>query len=121
MVTGRFQTHADSSGRVLYALYGVVEHSGGMHGGHYTAFVKVKTKLDEYYGKVSSLDDLVNLISDTWGADRDQTSRARPVSSGEGQWYYVSDTHVSSVPVAKVLRSQAYMLFYERLVLESVR
>jgi len=27
--------------QVLYALYGVVEHSGTLHGGHYVAYVKV--------------------------------------------------------------------------------
>ncbi|XP_022697571.1 ubiquitin carboxyl-terminal hydrolase 16-like isoform X2 [Varroa jacobsoni] len=27
---------------ILYSLYGIVEHSGGLHGGHYTAFVKVR-------------------------------------------------------------------------------
>nr|XP_012543958.2 ubiquitin carboxyl-terminal hydrolase 16 isoform X1 [Bombyx mori]XP_037874518.1 ubiquitin carboxyl-terminal hydrolase 16 isoform X1 [Bombyx mori] len=27
---------------LLYALYGVVEHSGGMHGGHYVAYVKLR-------------------------------------------------------------------------------
>uniref|UniRef100_A0A6Q2ZJQ4 Ubiquitin carboxyl-terminal hydrolase n=1 Tax=Esox lucius TaxID=8010 RepID=A0A6Q2ZJQ4_ESOLU len=29
-------------GRVLYSLYGVVEHSGTMRGGHYTAYVKAR-------------------------------------------------------------------------------
>lgn len=28
--------------KLLYALYGIVEHSGGMYGGHYTAYVKVR-------------------------------------------------------------------------------
>ncbi|XP_050079956.1 ubiquitin carboxyl-terminal hydrolase 16 [Anopheles maculipalpis] len=28
--------------RILYALYGLVEHSGSMHGGHYVAYVKVR-------------------------------------------------------------------------------
>jgi uncharacterized UBP type Zn finger protein len=28
--------------QVLYALYGVVEHSGTLHGGHYVAYVKVR-------------------------------------------------------------------------------
>ncbi|XP_058063880.1 ubiquitin carboxyl-terminal hydrolase 45 [Anopheles bellator] len=27
---------------ILYALYGIVEHSGSMHGGHYVAYVKVR-------------------------------------------------------------------------------
>ncbi|ALC48683.1 CG4165 [Drosophila busckii] len=31
--------------KLLYALYGVVEHSGGLYGGHYTAYVKVRAKL----------------------------------------------------------------------------
>jgi len=30
-----------------YSLYGVVEHSGTMHGGHYVAYVKVRQKLEE--------------------------------------------------------------------------
>jgi hypothetical protein len=32
----------DDHGRTLYCLYAVVEHSGGMQGGHYTAYVKVR-------------------------------------------------------------------------------
>uniref|UniRef100_A0A182K832 Ubiquitin carboxyl-terminal hydrolase n=1 Tax=Anopheles christyi TaxID=43041 RepID=A0A182K832_9DIPT len=28
--------------KILYALYGLVEHSGSMHGGHYIAYVKVR-------------------------------------------------------------------------------
>ncbi|XP_013105568.1 ubiquitin carboxyl-terminal hydrolase 16 [Stomoxys calcitrans] len=33
--------------KLLYALYGVVEHSGSMYGGHYTAYVKVRPKLSQ--------------------------------------------------------------------------
>ncbi|XP_061388617.1 ubiquitin carboxyl-terminal hydrolase 16/45 [Musca vetustissima] len=33
--------------KLLYALYGVVEHSGSMYGGHYTAYVKVRPKLSK--------------------------------------------------------------------------
>lgn len=42
-----------SSSRVLYSLYGIVEHSGGLNGGHYTAYVKVRNKqcLDKALGK----------------------------------------------------------------------
>lgn len=32
---------------LIYSLYGIVEHSGSMHGGHYTAYVKVRPKLTE--------------------------------------------------------------------------
>lgn len=31
--------------KVLYSLYGIVEHSGGMTNGHYVAYVKVRPKL----------------------------------------------------------------------------
>ncbi|KAM7347020.1 ubiquitin specific protease 16/45 isoform 2-T2 [Cochliomyia hominivorax] len=33
--------------KLLYALYGVVEHSGSMYGGHYTAYVKVRPQLSK--------------------------------------------------------------------------
>lgn len=28
--------------KLIYSLYGIVEHSGGMYGGHYVAYVKVR-------------------------------------------------------------------------------
>lgn len=31
--------------KLIYSLYGIVEHSGGMHGGHYVAFVKVRPNI----------------------------------------------------------------------------
>lgn len=31
--------------KLVYSLYGIVEHSGSMHGGHYVAYVKVRPKL----------------------------------------------------------------------------
>jgi hypothetical protein len=33
-----------------------------------------------------------------------------------GKWYHISDTCVSSSSLSSVLRSQAYILFYERIV-----
>lgn len=73
-------------GPVPYALYAVVEHSGRLSGGHYTAYVKVRS------GEGTSAD-------------------APP----EGRWYHASDAHVADVTEATVLESQAYLLFYERL------
>lgn len=32
----------------------------------------------------------------------------------DNQWYYASDSSVSTVSVDRVLRCEAYMLFYER-------
>ena len=38
-------------------------------------------------------------------------------SSTAGRWYYISDSHVSAVSENKVLSSQAFLLFYEKLPL----
>jgi len=72
---------------MLYSLYGVVEHSGTLHGGHYVAYVKV----------------------------RSHTGR-RPAESPLGKWYYISDSRVCDIEESKVLKSQAYLLFYERIL-----
>uniref|UniRef100_A0A665UP19 Ubiquitin carboxyl-terminal hydrolase n=1 Tax=Echeneis naucrates TaxID=173247 RepID=A0A665UP19_ECHNA len=85
--------------RVLYSLYGIVEHSGSMRGGHYTAYVKVRApqrKVEQHHRNLSG-------------------AREASVSS-QGQWVYVSDTTVQTVPESRVLNSQAYLLFYEELL-----
>ncbi|XP_034384545.1 ubiquitin carboxyl-terminal hydrolase 45 isoform X2 [Cyclopterus lumpus] len=85
--------------RVLYSLYGIVEHSGSMRGGHYTAYVKVRApqrKTEQHHRNLSG---------------------AREAgSSFQGQWVYISDTTVQTVPESRVLNSQAYLLFYEELL-----
>ncbi|XP_078265049.1 ubiquitin carboxyl-terminal hydrolase 16 [Rhinoraja longicauda] len=84
---------------ILYSLYGVVEHSGTMRSGHYTAYVKARTPnnhLSEYVmtrGKVSRID----------------------AEGPRGSWFYVSDSRVQEVSETKVLNTQAYLLFYERI------
>ncbi|KAM9851733.1 ubiquitin carboxyl-terminal hydrolase 45 [Aulostomus maculatus] len=88
-----------AEGHVLYSLYGIVEHSGSMRGGHYTAYVKVRTpqrKMEPHHRNLS-------------GA-RDSSS------TSQSQWVYVSDTTVQMVPESRVLNSQAYLLFYEELL-----
>ncbi|CAK6970047.1 ubiquitin carboxyl-terminal hydrolase 45 isoform X1 [Scomber scombrus] len=85
--------------RVLYSLYGIVEHSGSMRGGHYTAYVKVRPpqrKTEQHHRNLSG---------------------AREASSSfQGQWVYISDTTVQTVPESRVLNSQAYLLFYEEML-----
>uniref|UniRef100_A0A452GT36 Ubiquitin carboxyl-terminal hydrolase 16 n=1 Tax=Gopherus agassizii TaxID=38772 RepID=A0A452GT36_9SAUR len=90
---------AEGNRRVLYSLYGVVEHSGTMRSGHYTAYVKMRTLRNH-------LSDLVL---------RGEIPQALETESA-GQWFHISDTHVQRVAVSKVLNSQAYLLFYERLL-----
>ena len=38
---------ASGQTKVLYSLYGIVEHSGSLGGGHYTAYVKVRRKREQ--------------------------------------------------------------------------
>ncbi|XP_051576654.1 ubiquitin carboxyl-terminal hydrolase 45-like isoform X2 [Myxocyprinus asiaticus] len=85
-----------SGERVLYSLYGIVEHSGSMRGGHYAAYVKVRSPQREQC--------------------RNQSGSREASSAPQGQWVYVSDTNVQTVPEFRVLNSQAYLLFYEELL-----
>ncbi|KFO21573.1 ubiquitin carboxyl-terminal hydrolase 16 isoform X1 [Fukomys damarensis] len=91
---------AEENARVLYSLYGVVEHSGTMRSGHYTAYAKTRTTNNH----------LSNLVLH---ADIPQDFE---MESTKGQWFHISDTHVQAVPTSKVLNSQAYLLFYERIL-----
>ncbi|CAO2632257.1 Ubiquitin carboxyl-terminal hydrolase 16 [Lemmus lemmus] len=91
---------AEESTRVLYSLYGVVEHSGTMRSGHYTAYTKARPASSR----------LSNLVLH---GDIPQDCE---MESTKGQWFHISDTLVQAVPVAKVLNSQAYLLFYERIL-----
>nr|VDD59507.1 unnamed protein product [Brassica oleracea] len=72
----------------VYRLAGLVEHSGTMRGGHYVAYVRGGG------GKKVKESD----------------------SSSSSVWYNVSDAHVRQVSLDKVLHSEAYILFYERIV-----
>ncbi|KAM8821510.1 ubiquitin carboxyl-terminal hydrolase 16 isoform 3-T3 [Eudromia elegans] len=91
---------AEGNTKVLYSLYGVVEHSGTMRSGHYTAYAKVR--------------NINNHLSEL--VLRGESTQALGTEPVKGQWFHISDTHVQAVSVAKVLSAQAYLLFYERLL-----
>ncbi|XP_067323505.1 ubiquitin carboxyl-terminal hydrolase 45 isoform X2 [Anolis sagrei] len=97
-----FCKNVTDGGKVLYALYGIVEHSGSMRGGHYAAYVKVRTPSKKLLEHISSNKNVQGL-KDSGG-------------TSIGQWVFVSDTHVQAVPESRVLNSQAYLLFYERML-----
>ncbi|XP_036915617.1 ubiquitin carboxyl-terminal hydrolase 45 isoform X2 [Sturnira hondurensis] len=86
---------------VLYGLYGIVEHSGSMRGGHYTAYVKVRTPSRKLWECITGKKSVPGL--------------KEPDSELAGQWVHVSDTYVQVVPESRALSAQAYLLFYERM------
>ena len=49
------------------------------------------------------------------GKNSNQRNLEFDLSSTSGQWYHISDTHVRTATQSEVERSQAYILFYERL------
>lgn len=87
--------------KVLYGLYGVVEHSGSMRGGHYTAYVKVRTPSRKLLEHITGKKSVPGL--------------KEPDSESADQWVHVSDTYVQEVPESRALSAQAYLLFYERI------
>uniref|UniRef100_A0A2K6V568 Ubiquitin carboxyl-terminal hydrolase n=1 Tax=Saimiri boliviensis boliviensis TaxID=39432 RepID=A0A2K6V568_SAIBB len=94
--------NASMGDKVLYGLYGIVEHSGSMRGGHYTAYVRVRTpsrKLLEHITKKKNVPGLKEADSES-----------------AGQWVHISDTYVQVVPESRALSAQAYLLFYERVL-----
>ncbi|KAM9390144.1 ubiquitin carboxyl-terminal hydrolase 16 [Phaethornis superciliosus] len=98
--TAKCKNVTEGNTKVLYSLYGVVEHSGTMRSGHYTAYAKMRS--------------LNNHLSDL--VLQGQSPQDSETEVVKGQWFHISDTHVQPVSVSKVLSSQAYLLFYERLL-----
>eukprot|EP00063_Salmo_salar_P044307 XP_014019142.1 PREDICTED: ubiquitin carboxyl-terminal hydrolase 16 [Salmo salar] len=84
---------SEGDSQVLYSLYGIVEHSGTMRSGHYTAYVKARPFCP------STTHNGVG-------------TQGEPV---KGSWFHVSDSSVQPVTESKVQSSQAYLLFYERI------
>ncbi|XP_049915540.1 ubiquitin carboxyl-terminal hydrolase 16 [Epinephelus moara] len=81
---------------ILYSLYGIVEHSGTMRSGHYTAYVKARPECP----KPSS----------------NGLAAEGPAEPPRGSWFHISDTSVQPVSESKVQSCQAYLLFYERIL-----
>ncbi|XP_016128381.1 ubiquitin carboxyl-terminal hydrolase 16 [Sinocyclocheilus grahami] len=82
--------------RVLYSLYGIVEHCGTMRSGHYTAYVKSRPSTRNYVEN---------------GLD----AGSGHAEASKGSWFHISDSSVHPVPEVKVQSSQAYLLFYEKI------
>ena len=128
---------AEEHTRVLYSLYGVVEHSGTMRSGHYTAYAKTRTA-NTHLSNLVLHGDIpqgkrfyrILVFSRYLWQKQKRLNLNFPIpilfyisfltdfemESTKGQWFHISDTHVQAVPTTKVLNSQAYLLFYERIL-----
>jgi ubiquitin carboxyl-terminal hydrolase 16/45 len=105
---------------VLYALYGVVSHSGDLGGGHYVAFIKARGRdqpmIDHFLSAATKPDELQAESTKTETDDCSGVSGDAPrFTPSSGEWYYASDSTVSKVSESKVLAAEAYILFYERI------
>ncbi|KAK4050070.1 hypothetical protein OIV83_003640 [Microbotryomycetes sp. JL201] len=78
-------------GDARYSLYAVVVHFGTLVTGHYSAYVK-----SDRYGK-------------------------GPGGTSDRRWFFCSDEDVRACSLDEVLRSKAYILFYERVAHESAQ
>lgn len=72
----------------VYRLVGVVEHQGTMRGGHYVAYVRGEGK---------------------------SKGNVEDEEKGGSVWYHASDAYVRQASLQEVFRSEAYILFYERI------
>jgi len=103
---------------ILYSLYGIVEHSGRLTSGHYTAYVKAnKRTINKSFECQLPLSqcDLQQLLHKFSGAAKSSSPDISEQAKESRHWYYISDSHVKEVSEAQVLKCQAYLLFYERI------
>lgn len=83
--------------RMDYDLRAVIVHRGGTDSGHYTAFRKLESDQEEAVEA------------------RQGHARVSKASDGKEEWVYISDEDVErGVSESRVLKSQAYMLFYRK-------
>lgn len=105
---------------ILYSLYGVVEHSGHLKSGHYTAYVKASKRtlnhsfLSQLPLAQCDLEQLLHKFSKNSVAPSENELK-EIAKSEDVRWYYISDCHVRETTEAQVLKCQAYLLFYERI------
>lgn len=104
---------------ILYSLYGIVQHSGRLTSGHYTAFVRLNKShlnpafLNNWPMGQCSLDQLLDKIRKVKPIINENVDDA--ANECKNVWYYVSDGHFNEVSEAEVFKCQAYILFYERI------
>ncbi|XP_052809914.1 ubiquitin carboxyl-terminal hydrolase 45-like isoform X2 [Mya arenaria] len=110
--------------KILYSLYGVVEHSGRLNMGHYTAYVKVRANIGSLHNFLNkhnvSVNEYLNRYAElVMRGDRQEVDTGAGANEEAlvppGRWFHISDQRVNEVTEASVERAQAYLLFYERI------
>jgi ubiquitin C-terminal hydrolase len=99
-------------------------------GGHYVAYVKSRKPIEhvkKFFKNASEFDassigdfekyeDIIKKFGKEESEyDEKVEKKVARESLDEGKWYYCSDSHVSSVSADQVLKTQAFLLFYERI------
>jgi ubiquitin carboxyl-terminal hydrolase 16/45 len=124
---------------IQYTLFGLVEHSGRLQSGHYTAYVKIRPTTNvnkndfakEFYSSPTARNEEIHtLLAEIEKKTREAAATAAAANiddnkvsaesvcvdnPGGGKWFYISDSSVTEVSEEKVLKCQAYLLFYERI------
>mgnify|MGYP003729644419 CR=1 FL=1 len=129
---------------IWYSLFGVVCHSGNLRGGHYTAYVKCEEPSNEsaslgefaefiqetpYIPELADIEKIQDYIrrhdatrcatADRYNNEGDTNKSSNyydKPSSIPGNWYHISDSDVRRTTLPNVLCSQAYIVFYRRLI-----
>lgn len=129
---------------IWYSLFGVVCHSGNLRSGHYTAYVKCEDPMDDkccsdhfaefiqetpYIPEPADIDKIIEYIRQHDATRCETTERYRDDESANGtsdyydkpksipgDWYHISDAQVRKSTLTNVLSSQAYILFYRRVI-----
>ena len=86
-------------------------HSGSLHGGHYTAYVRQRPPRTE--NDQLTVDHIARPVNAAYDVKRIYDVK----DADNGEWYYTSDSYVSRCRFSEVQRCQAYLLFYEMLPL----
>ncbi|XP_026276331.1 ubiquitin carboxyl-terminal hydrolase 16 [Frankliniella occidentalis] len=103
----------ESQTEVQYSLFGIVEHTGSLNTGHYVAYIKIRSDLEENDPRWAYLPLTRDFVYPHVDSSVKESTNKGNI---EEKWYSISDSRVVEIAEAKVLKVQAYLLFYERIV-----
>lgn len=107
---------------MVYELYAVVVHAGGIGGGHYYAYVNTTRRHDvdrwqrhlrRTTGDLEKLKcEIENILKKKHEFENDENHEN--LCDVKDSWFYISDDNVTEANVNEVMsHKDAYILFYE--------